>query len=65
MFFVFQSDGIEMSPIDGAYMSDTLIDEATRQQLLAAVKPLEDVPESDKDWHPDSGRLGCVTDWLM
>ena len=45
-----------MSAIDGAYQSDILIDESIRELLLQAVKPLEDVPEDEKDWHPDSGR---------
>lgn len=34
--------------------SDTLMTENLRQDLLSAVKILEDVPEGEKDWHPGS-----------
>lgn len=34
--------------------SDKLITESLRQELIAAVKPLEDVPDHLKDWHPGS-----------
>jgi hypothetical protein len=34
--------------------SDSLISEDLRQALLDGVKPLEDVPEEKRDWHPGS-----------
>ncbi|KAF6763592.1 hypothetical protein DFP72DRAFT_1059664 [Ephemerocybe angulata] len=34
--------------------SDTAISEETRLSLLRCVRPLEDVPEHKKDWHPGS-----------
>ncbi|KAF7288946.1 hypothetical protein MIND_01411000 [Mycena indigotica] len=46
--------GIECGPYDGIYLSDTLISEQLRQELIAAVKPLEQVPPERQDWHPGS-----------
>ncbi|RVD89466.1 uncharacterized protein DFL_000473 [Arthrobotrys flagrans] len=41
--------------IDGdVCKSDTLISEETRLEIAEAIKVLEDVPESQKDWHPGS-----------
>ena len=37
-----------------AIKSDKLMTESLRQDLLSAVKVLEDVPEAEKDWHPGS-----------
>jgi len=34
-----------------------LIPGSLREKLLAAVAPLENVPDSEKDWHPGSDRL--------
>ena len=34
--------------------SDTIIPTELKEELRAAVLPLEQVPESEKDWHPDS-----------
>ncbi|KAH8668974.1 hypothetical protein BX600DRAFT_266074 [Xylariales sp. PMI_506] len=34
--------------------SDSAVPATLRDSLQAAVKPLEDVPDSMKDWHPDS-----------
>ncbi|WOO83200.1 uncharacterized protein LOC62_05G006723 [Vanrija pseudolonga] len=53
---VFESAGA-VSVIDcagTAIKSDTAVSEELRAQLIAAVKPLEDVPEAEKDWHPGS-----------
>jgi hypothetical protein len=36
------------------YKSDTAVSEETKLALQKAVKVLEDVPESQKDWHPGS-----------
>jgi hypothetical protein len=46
--------GIEVSGVDGVWQSDVLIDEELRSRLREAVRVLEDVPESERDWHPGS-----------
>ncbi|MFE3544665.1 DUF4246 domain-containing protein [Nocardia sp. NPDC059177] len=47
--------GIEVSGVDGTWHSDSLIEDELRDRLAAAVRPLEEVPEADRDWHPGSG----------
>ena len=42
--------------LDGVFKSDTIVPEALRLSLIDAIKPLEDVPEDRKDWHPGSNR---------
>ncbi|KAF5323944.1 hypothetical protein D9611_008284 [Ephemerocybe angulata] len=44
---------IQVFPGD-VWKSDTAIPEETRLSLLRYVRPLEDVPEHKKDWHPGS-----------
>ncbi|AZM64112.1 MULTISPECIES: DUF4246 domain-containing protein [unclassified Streptomyces] len=46
--------GAEVSAVDGVWQSDTLIDDALRDRLRAAVRVLEEVPEEERDWHPGS-----------
>lgn len=46
--------GIEVSAVDGVWQSDRLIDDTLRSRLAAAVRVLEDVDDTDKDWHPGS-----------
>ncbi|KAI5799223.1 hypothetical protein DFH27DRAFT_560039 [Peziza echinospora] len=46
-------DGIDQG-IDGTYKSDKIIPQSLKDELIAAIKPLEDVPEKFKDWHPRS-----------
>lgn len=46
--------GIEPSTVDNTYHSDRLIEESLRQELITCVRALEDVPDSQKDWHPGS-----------
>lgn len=36
------------------YKSDTVIEPQLIQELASAVKPLEEVPDAEKDWHPGS-----------
>ncbi|CAI6295245.1 unnamed protein product [Periconia digitata] len=36
------------------FKSDTLIPTQLKEELRTAVMPLEQVPDSDKDWHPNS-----------
>lgn len=45
-------DGIHPSPVPGVFESDMLLGEDTRLKVLAGLKPLEDVPEEQMDWHP-------------
>ncbi|MFD8008864.1 DUF4246 domain-containing protein [Streptomyces sp. NPDC058955] len=46
--------GVEVSGVDGVWQSDALIDDGLRSRLREAVRPLEDVPEAERDWHPGS-----------
>jgi len=53
---VYKKTGI-VSVFDGAtavFRSDTAVSSEVRDALREAVKPLEDVPDSEKDWHPGS-----------
>ena len=34
--------------------SDTAVSQTVKEELQAAISPLEDVPEWEKDWHPGS-----------
>ena len=47
----------QVSCFDGVWQSDTLISEEIRDALREAVRKLEDVPEANKDWHPNSDDL--------
>ncbi|AWZ07872.1 MULTISPECIES: DUF4246 domain-containing protein [unclassified Streptomyces] len=47
--------GIEVSAVDGVWQSDVLVDEQLGSRLREAVRVLEEVPESELDWHPGSG----------
>lgn len=46
--------GIEVSAVDGVWQSDTLVDDKLGSRLREAVRVLEQVPESGRDWHPGS-----------
>ncbi len=46
--------GVEVSAVDGVWMSDTLVDDGLRSRLREAVRVLEEVPEAERDWHPGS-----------
>ncbi|KAJ7352340.1 hypothetical protein DFH08DRAFT_84719 [Mycena albidolilacea] len=46
--------GIEWGPYEKIFLSDTLVPEEVTTALKLAVKPLEDVPDEEKDWHPGS-----------
>ena len=46
--------GIEVSGVDGVWQSDALIDDELRSRLREAVRVLEDVPDTERDWHPGS-----------
>ncbi|MFI8529506.1 DUF4246 domain-containing protein [Streptomyces aquilus] len=49
--------GIEVSAVDGVWQSDTLVDDELGARLREAVRPLEEVPEAELDWHPGSDGL--------
>ncbi|KAL1705603.1 hypothetical protein EV121DRAFT_290271 [Schizophyllum commune] len=49
-----EETGIEAGPYDRVWLSDRLIPDELRSALQAAIKPFEDVPEAEKDWHPNS-----------
>ncbi|KAG9012312.1 oligomeric, coiled-coil, peripheral membrane protein, partial [Tulasnella sp. 427] len=49
-----ETTGIEQSCYARVYQSDRLIPDDLLQRLKDAVKPLENVPEDQKDWHPRS-----------
>lgn len=42
--------------IDCVYKSDDVVPEDLRQKLITDVKPLENVPDHKKDWHPGSNQ---------
>ncbi|KAJ2803521.1 hypothetical protein H4R20_002857 [Coemansia guatemalensis] len=46
--------GIMLSAVEQVWVSDTLIDDETTQELKRYAAILEDVPDKDKDWHPNS-----------
>lgn len=46
-----------MGPAERIWRSDKLIPGSLREKLLAAVAPLECVPDCEKDWHPGSDGL--------
>jgi hypothetical protein len=49
---------LQWGPYERIYLSDTLIPSAVTTALKQAVKALEDVPETEQDWHPGSdGRV--------
>src|SRR3989338_3437711 len=42
------------TPIDGVYQSDDLVDKNTKIKLLGEIGELENKPDEELDWHPDS-----------
>ncbi|CAF1426543.1 unnamed protein product [Adineta ricciae] len=47
---------MEMSTVDGVWQSDQLISNDIKQSLIENVRKLEDIPASDKDWHPGTNQ---------
>ena len=45
----------QVGPAERVWRSDKLIPISLRERLVAAVAPLETVPDSERDWHPGSG----------
>ncbi|KAL2810151.1 hypothetical protein BJX63DRAFT_402999 [Aspergillus granulosus] len=50
----YKKTGIVTAYDPGVIKSDTIIPKDLQQKLIEAVKPLEDVPEEEKDYHPRS-----------
>jgi Protein of unknown function (DUF4246) len=46
--------GIRPSPVTMVYESDSICIDGLRNAVLEALKPLEEVSEDAKDWHPGS-----------
>ena len=44
----------QVGPYERIWRSDSLIPTNLHDQLIAAVNPLENVPDTEKDWHPGS-----------
>jgi hypothetical protein len=44
------------SAVDGVYQADRLISERLKKKLIARVSVLENIPDDQKDWHPDSNQ---------
>ena len=44
----------QVGPYERVWRSDSLIPTGLRDQLVAAINPLENVPNAEKDWHPGS-----------
>ncbi|KAF3287341.1 hypothetical protein TWF970_007067 [Orbilia oligospora] len=40
--------------IDGVWRCDDFLDEKERRELIDAISTLENIPEGQKDWHPNS-----------
>ncbi|KAF8601419.1 hypothetical protein BDV93DRAFT_475553 [Ceratobasidium sp. AG-I] len=49
-----EETGAEVSCYDRIWQSDMLVPPSLRQRLVAGVSKLENVPDSEKDWHPRS-----------
>ncbi|KAI0717938.1 hypothetical protein C8Q72DRAFT_902417 [Fomitopsis betulina] len=49
-----EDTGIEPGPYERTWKSDKLIPANLKSELLAAIAPLESVPDLEKDWHPNS-----------
>ncbi|CAF1078068.1 unnamed protein product [Didymodactylos carnosus] len=47
---------MEMSSIDGVWQSDELISIHIKKSLIICVNKLENIPESEKDWHPGTNK---------
>ncbi|KAJ1953499.1 hypothetical protein GGI12_006000, partial [Dipsacomyces acuminosporus] len=46
--------GVELSGVEGVWVSDSLVDKETLTELKDYAAILENVPEKHKDYHPDS-----------
>ncbi|CAF2713941.1 unnamed protein product [Rotaria sp. Silwood2] len=56
-YYDLRRDGsMEMSTVDGVWQSDELIPIDMKESLIACVKNLENIPESEQDWHPGTNK---------
>ncbi|CAF1164628.1 unnamed protein product [Rotaria sordida] len=51
-----RDQSMEMSAVDGVWQSDELISQDIKQSLISCVNILENVPESEQDWHPGTNK---------
>ncbi|CAF3733380.1 unnamed protein product [Rotaria sp. Silwood1] len=51
-----RDDSMEMSAVDGVWQSDQLIPRDLKESFIKCVKKLEDIPESEFDWHPGTNK---------
>ncbi|CUA75280.1 ABC transporter C family member 4 [Rhizoctonia solani] len=47
-----EASGAEVSCYDKIWQSDSLVPASLKERLMTGVAKLENVPESEKDWHP-------------
>ncbi|KAK6502681.1 hypothetical protein TWF506_003259 [Arthrobotrys conoides] len=52
--YVERNQGQLQPDIDGIWRCDDFLDEKERQELIDATATLENIPEDEKDWHPNS-----------
>ncbi|KAG9083188.1 hypothetical protein FRC06_004664 [Ceratobasidium sp. 370] len=52
-----EESGAEVACYDRIWQSDRLVPALLKDKLVAGVGKLEDVPDSEKDWHPRSNSL--------
>jgi hypothetical protein len=48
------TDTVHLSPVLGAFQSDSILTPYLTAALLMGIAPLEDVPDDKRDWHPGS-----------
>ncbi|KAJ1846940.1 hypothetical protein H4S02_000579 [Coemansia sp. RSA 2611] len=48
---------VKLSAVEGVWMSDSLIDEETTAELKRYAAILADVPEKDRDYHPNTNNM--------
>lgn len=42
--------------LNGVFKSDTIVSDELKKELQRAISPLGNVPDREKDWHPESDR---------
>ncbi|CAF3289403.1 unnamed protein product [Rotaria sp. Silwood2] len=47
---------MEMSAVNGVWQSDELMPIDMKESLIVCVKSLENIPESEQDWHPGTNK---------
>ncbi|CAE6436243.1 unnamed protein product [Rhizoctonia solani] len=51
-----EASGAEISCYDRIWQSDKLVSASLKERLVTSAKKLENVPETEKDWHPRSNK---------